>query len=497
MYTSVELKKTNENLYNNLLKELKRYYTKNNLKEPSRPSGEIYIEELPLIQRLYLNFNGNCDIKIEDKNLISYLTGLKRVIISPPFIVRQEDIETIPNKDQIVELYIDGTNINKLDLSEFINLQDLVISNNYELTELVGLDKLTKLEAFTFYNNKEYDEETICSQITKYMEQEFILNIDILYYKRIIHMIRKEYSKYRKTFKKTTWVEKLSNSIDNQFVKHDSISTGKFYSNLDDLLNEIIPRDCDDDLEVIYLIYNWLITNIISTSKIDITETNDKLDFNDKNQKVRTATSIIGGTNGAFNILPGKSIVCEGYSKIFQLLLKAYDYELNTYDEIACIDETATKLTNSIIKKAKPNHSIIRIDLDDNTYYCDPANEKKTIHDEVSQSRFMRTYRELNSSWFPINTHYKADSEELTTEEREYLSSLKIAHNIPYNYETRAVKIMTEFDLHLENSEKLKLERIIKKEQVEDLVLLGVINTAIERIITNQIDTEYDNLITE
>ena len=109
----------------------------------------------------------------------------------------------------------------------------------------------------------------------------------------------------------------------------------------------------------------------------------------------------------------------------------------------------------------------------------------------------MRTYRELNSSWFPINTHYKADSEELTTEEREYLSSLKIAHNIPYNYETRAVKIMTEFDLHLENSEKLKLERIIKKEQVEDLVLLGVINTAIERIINNQIDSEYDNIVTE
>ena len=497
MYTSVELKKNNENLYNNLLKELKRYYTKNNLKEPERKEGELFTEELPLIQRLYLNFNGNCDISVNDQSLLSYMTGLKRVIISPPFVIKKEDLENIPNKNQIVELYIEGTDLKEIDLSEFTSLQDLVINNNYELTNVIGLDKLSKLEAFTFYNNKEYNEEDICEQIKKYLEKELILNIDILYYKRLIHMIRKEYSKYRKAFKKATWVEKLSNSLDNQFIKHDTISTGKFYSNLDDLIKEIIPRDCSDDLDAIYLIYTWLINNIISTNKIDITETNEKLDFNNKNQKVRTSTSVIGGTNGAFNVLSGKSIVCEGYIKVFQLLLKAYDYEIETYDEIACVDESSTKLTNSIIKKAKPNHSIIRINLDDSTYYCDPANEKKTVHDEIGQSRFMKTYQELNSSWFPLNTHYEPDSVELTEEEREYLSNLKIAHNIPYNYETRAVKIMTEFDLHLEDSEQLKLERLVKKEQVEDLVLLGVINTAIERIINNQIDSEYDNIVTE
>ena len=494
MYTSVELKKSNENLYNNLLKELKRYYTKNNKKEPSRPTGEIYIEELPYIKRLNLNFNGNCDIKINDKELISYLTGLKRVIISPPFTVRKEDLENIPNKDQLVELYIDGTDLTEIDLTEYTSLQDLVIINNYELKELIGIDKLTKLEAFTFYNNKEYSEESICSQIIKYMEKDFILNIDLLYYRRIIHMIRKEYSKYRKTFRKTNWIEKLSTTTDNQFIQHDTKSTGIFYSNLDDLLNEILPKEYNDDLDIIYLIYIWLIDNIIPTKTIDKLDQNDQLDFNNKKQKVKASTNTIGGTNGAFNILSGKSIVCEGFSRIFQLLLKAYDYELDTYDEIACIDDSNNKLTNNIIKKAKPNHSILRVCFDDSTYYCDPANETRNLHDEVEQTRFMRTYEELNSGWFPLNTHYEPYSVEITDGEREYLSELKIAHNVPYNYEMRAVQITKDFDLHLEDKKKIKLEKDIKKEQIEDLVLLGVINTAIQRILDNQIDKEYKDL---
>ena len=104
----------------------------------------------------------------------------------------------------------------------------------------------------------------------------------------------------------------------------------------------------------------------------------------------------------------------------------------------------------------------------------------------------MKTYEELTSSWYPSRCPYPGKSTPLTEEERDSLSKLKLSHNIPHDYETKVVKMMERFDLHLNpESPELNIEKAVKSSQVEDLLLLGIINIEIQRLITSQIEAEY------
>ena len=138
---ALNLKHSKENLYNNLLKELKRYYAKNKIAEPERPDGVIYLEELQYIQRLNLNFAGNLFFNLNGQPFMSFLTGLKKIYVSAPFDLDEAVFNQIPNKDQITDLSINKSSIYKLDLTGFTNLNDLSLTSNSRLTEIKGLDK--------------------------------------------------------------------------------------------------------------------------------------------------------------------------------------------------------------------------------------------------------------------------------------------------------------------------------------------------------------------
>ena len=110
----------------------------------------------------------------------------------------------------------------------------------------------------------------------------------------------------------------------------------------------------------------------------------------------------------------------------------------------------------------------------------------------------MKTFEELTTRWYPVSCPYPGKSEPLTEETRQQLSRLRLAHNIPYNYETKAIKMMERFELHVTGeTDDLILETEIKKVQAEDLLLLGIINAEVLKIIQNQQSMEYMKICAE
>ncbi len=181
------------------------------------------------------------------------------------------------------------------------------------------------------------------------------------------------------------------------------------------------------------------------------------------------------------------------------MFIKALDYTIKTYDELAYCDvrpdiNRIKSLTEAIKNAAEINHSIIRIDIENNTYYIDTTNEKIDNKGNLVQFRFMRTYEELDSSWFPKTERPSNKSVPLSDLERKELAQLKMA-DVEVNYERKALLIMDRFYIHLDaDSLDLANERIVLNQKVKELMLLGFINEITMKIVYNYIEKEYLSL---
>jgi len=475
MSVAINFTKRDENLYNNLIKEIRKY--RKGTVEETAGEKNIYLEEFQYVRNLNLNFTSITSIIIDDKPLISYFTNLKAIHIKAPYRPTGDELDSIPNKDLIKEIEIENTDLQTIDLSGFTNLEYLTIIDNKNLKEIKGLNKINKLSSLVFYNNPLLITNDIYKFICSNMKNNCSMNIDILYYLIIRHNIRKEYSLYRDSFRATEWIETVDNNDKKTTINHNTRSTGMFYAKINDLLDEIMPSSDLDDLETVYIIYKWLVLRLSGP----------------KEEKVKITKATNGHLNGAFNAIYNKETTCSGYINLFQMMLKACmieSYSIPAYYDI----EIPTNATSEL----KPNHTIIKIVLEDGPYYCDLLNKAIYSQDgDFTQNCFMKTPKELDSSWCPKIVD-DSKSVEITKEERKALEQLEIANHEPKDYSSKIDKLMDKFDLHIDEANKtLSVEISVKKEQVEDLMLLGIINGEIEKEIDNKIEKEYYDLLAD
>ncbi len=475
MSVAINFTKRDENLYNNLIKEIKKY--RKGTVEEAAGEKNIYLDEFQYVRNLNLNFTSITSIIIDDKPLISYFTNLKAIHIKAPYRPTGDELDSIPNKELIKEIEIENTDLQTIDLSGFTNLEYLTIIDNKDLYEIKGLNKITKLSSLNFYNNPLLNTNDIYKFICTNMKNNCSMNIDILYYLNIRHSIRKEYSLYRDSFRTTEWIETVDNNDKKAIINHNTRSTGMFYAKINDLLDTILPKDDLDDLETVYIIYKWLVLKLSGP----------------KEEKIKITKATNGHLNGAFNAVYNKETTCSGYINLFQMLLKAClieSYSVPAYYDI----EIPTNITSEL----KPNHTIIKIIIEDNSYYCDLIN--KNIYSEdgnFTQNCFMKTPKELDSNWCPKRLD-NSISLKITKEERKILEQLEIADNKLKDYSSKIEKLMDKFDLHIDGAkDTLSVEVSVKKEQVEDLLLLGIINGEVEKEIDNKIEKEYFDLLSE
>ena len=491
-----------KNLYNNLLKELKRVYKKMGKPTPERKEGIIYLEELPLIQRLSLNFNGCFAIDINNEPFISHLTDLRKISLCKPYQLTGKELSQIKNKTAITSIEITGSDLTTLDLSRFPNLESLTLVDNENLREIKGLENLKRLNEITYYNNPLVNETMICNFLTSNMKRgDTLMELDILLYPKITSMIKHGYSAYRDSFRQSTWVERVHTGQVTNTIKHTVEETGNIYSHIEDIINKIVPN-ITDDYEAAYIMYCYVRAHVAYdfeslNDKLRMRGTKVTLNFGDKPQEIRMSSGKKGGSNSAFNALFSRYAVCEGYTKLLQMFYKLYG--LDCYNVLAhgsdLYDPDAKAPTSQELYSGEINHSIIQVIINGNTYYCDTTNETydpKT--GKVGQQCFLRTFEELTTNWYPVRRPRPPYTEPLSAEFREELDKVKVANNEPIDAKKRAEVIMDRFDLHLEDGPNLNIEFQIKKEQLVDLLLLRVINRNVKQIIENIIFEEYLSL---
>lgn len=465
--TPIEFPKEHENFYNNLLSEIISHYRQYHMTQPRRKGRIIFLEELRYVKTLSLNFTSFCDVKVNGKNIITYLINLKQINIRAPFKLTDE-LKYIKNKNQVAGIEVINTKTNELDLSEFTSLKKLTIIDNKDLIELKGLDKLRKLKNLSIYNNPYLNDTNTIKGIINTMSQECDIEIDYTYYPSIIKRIKKEYSKYRHTFRETKWIEE-NTSNNNSIIKHTTKATGLFFSKLSDIIEEIIPEEIEEDIKKIYLVYWWIRKNI------NLSQNNEKNVYD------------------SISTLEASTI---NYNKLFQSFLKQMNIKCHLIPayNARVYDIHAKTPTTEDFNNKKSNFLLPRITINDNNYYCNPAKEVYTkITGEIGQTCFMKTLEELDTNWFPIKRE-EQKSIQLLKKERNELSSLKLASEDIKDYERRANYILNRFELHLTKSKNLEIEFRIRKEQIDDLLYLGVINSQVQAIINRTLNEEFANL---
>ena len=488
-----------QNIYNTLIKELKRVYKKNNQPMPQRDDFTIYLEELSLIENLNLDFPSSRSLPyINDKLLLSYFINLKSITFKEPYVISETELNNIPNKNNLKSLTIKGSFFKSIDLTQFPNLEELTIADNLYLEELKGLDTLKKIDSFTFYNNPLYNEKQISMYATERMKDNCSLTLDTLLYCQVVSRARPHFQECRQSFRDITWVERVHTGEKIETIEYTTNAVAGIYDKITEIGNRIIPKGLNE-LEESYLLYKWVRANTtydhLAADEDTFTHTipTEVRTIDGEKVQLRMQIGKKGGSNGAFNALYESTAICEGLSRLLVMFLKTRTIECQELASFCSESPSiyAPKVNYQHIFETRGNHSIIQITIDGNTCYCDVTNEDYSpTSGRVGQTRFYRAFSELTTNWYPLRVSVPPKSEPLTKEERIKLNSLRHANNPPEDPYQKAERIIEQFNLHIIGPD-ITRELILKQEKNDDLFLLRFINREVKNIIDNRLLQEY------
>lgn len=335
-------------------------------------SLEFTQEELDLITEL--------EIKNPTSNSlegIEYLENLETLSLSTfgvtayqilPTSINDKDIKKISKLKKLKSLTIDNQpNISWLLLDDLQNLEELCITRNSNLEEIIGLDKLSKLHSFEERGNKSlYQIDGIHALINNNNLDTF--EVDVLHYPDVMNESKK-----------------LGNLVNCTFS--EQISTGQHkcinYSFYQMLLFhrkclEIAKQAKESSIDVrtqILFVEKYLAENI-TYDTVGVKSDNRAYSVDGK-QKGKNY-----GTNSAYNGIMFGSAVCEGYTRSMQYILKLMGIKTK---DVHCIgDKDAIKINksyhNQLTLPDDDFHSIIRIDNNNEIYYFDPCWDSSRWH---------------------------------------------------------------------------------------------------------------------
>lgn len=351
----------------------------------------------------------------DDLSGIEYLTNLKRLYIKSinytdfisgnsvyynAHINQIEDFSFISKLKSLELLHIENdVNIRNLDVSELENLRELYLIHNPNLTELIGIEQLEKLEKVMIYGNKINNE----LDIVKYMENTIatIPNIlDVNMYENIIKRNRKigktisDYSLLGRT--KLEFGEYIG------FLKLSLVSPQSLYDmymKLDVLFKKNNLYEASDEIKISF-VWNYILRNV----KLDREQLQKRnIQFQQMKQNNEDVPEYLVknfvSLHNSYIAFHFKKANCEGIVNLMQFMFEMLGI---TSSNVHCID---LKYKNYM----RPNHALIRILYKGNWYYCDPTIDTRNLN-----KYFMKTIDELEE------THLFNDYEIAINEEKKY-----------------------------------------------------------------------------
>ena len=324
-------------------------------------SFEFTQEELDQIRELSIN-NPRADCLTN----LEYLRNLEKLKITSSYSAYSNNNPSISNRDiktisKITSLRVltlsNQSKISWVYLDNLVNLESLTIIRNNRLECVLGLDKLKKIHHVAIYGNKELYELPHIKELILSNEVE-LLDLDLLHYPEISDL-----------------KGKLSKIVACNFVEYGvghHISYGWGTAKiLNDkclrIVKEIVDKSRNVE-ETLILIEKYLAENI--TYDHDALKTDDRIHTHNGKR-----VGFKHGTQSAYNGLMLGSCVCEGYSRSMQYLLKLLGIRTKNVSCIGGKDQISINKRNhnKITLPDDGYHSIIRIELNSDIYYCDPC----------------------------------------------------------------------------------------------------------------------------
>lgn len=304
------------------------------------PNCLLGLENCKKLEKLKINSvysaykKSNPSISDKDIAVISKITTLKSL--------------TIANQEKISWVYLDN----------LTNLEELIIIRNNQLEEIFGLDKLKKIREVSIYGNKELYELPHIQDLIMSNDLD-LLELDFLSYPEVCDLKSKLSNIINCSFKET-----LSRGGE---LSYNSGVVSIFHKKCLEITKNAVGLS-RNNLDILILIEKYLAQNI--SYDYEARDREDRVHFENGQKR-----GLKNGTQSAYNGLMLGSCVCEGYTRSMQYLLKTLNIKTKN---VYCIGgKNQIKINenyhNQVILPDDGYHSIIRVEINNEVYYCDPC----------------------------------------------------------------------------------------------------------------------------
>lgn len=326
------------------------------------------IENLRCLERLHITTQG--------------ATAYKK----SPASITDKDILKISKLKSLKSLKIDNqANISWVYLEHLENLEEVQITRNTSLEEIFGLNKLQKLREFVEFGNKElFTLECIGEMIANNALD--IFEIDFLHFNEVCDF----YDKLSKLIN-CDFTESLSGKTTT--ISYTFYQMLLFHKKCLEIAAEAQKISQDRRLQIIY-VENYLAKNI--TYDYEALNTEKRAHYHEGKQQGKR-----NGTNSAYNGIMYGSAVCEGYTRTMQYILKLMGIKSKNVYCISGRDQISINHSyhNQVTLPDDGYHSIVRVEIDNSIYYCDPCWDSCRYHrGDTSLPYCLLTKKEISQS---------------------------------------------------------------------------------------------------
>lgn len=362
-------------LSDNINRRLEKYGIHRRFMRYEREFCSFSLEQLAYIDKLKLN-------NVNSLSNIKYLKNLKKlalisctsdVIYSEPLEIMEEmnhiqDFKEIEDLESLESLIIkNDIYIENLDIRKLKNLKELILTNNKNLKNLIGLDQLEKLESILIYGNP------IVSKMngSKYLKHTKHAKNNILDSTLFSNFIQS----------KNLWDQNILFAEETGILEYTLLTTTqmvKVYYICKKFIEvaHIMELDEYNKVRSIYqFITNWTKFDTKNLIHRNRKYSQKKLPLTLTLQERNEYTSIHSSYNAA--ILRASN--CEGYVHFMIFMLRLLDIPCQN---VYCRQKNSESYFTE--------HSMLRVYYQEQWYYCDISTEKPNEFD-----KFMKTKEEI------------------------------------------------------------------------------------------------------
>lgn len=353
-------------------------------------------EHLMLIKNLSISTVTHIDGISKLKNLENLQIGcMDRLEYQIQDIIDYSELKNLPNLKSLT--IVNNLHINRLDLSKLESLETLVLVADYNLNEIIGIEKLTKLKRVIIVGNNVQSLENI----QQYIKNTKQTKTNILDYK-IFNNICNNIDDYN-------FLASTSMLYDTSLVFAEKVGIGEIFiysfnmisriNNIaNNILNNIIKEDMTEE-EKVSAIYHYVIENLtynydeLSKRNNDIEKDKKQILIYDNRYKF---------INSSYEAFINGSVVCEGYVNMLNFLLNKIGIESRT---VYCNVRRNNNSFNGVY-----NHAANMIKIDDEWYFFDSQlenNSNNLQYFKKTKEEFSKTH-DISFSTQYISTKAKA-----------------------------------------------------------------------------------------